>query len=95
MDLELITLIHMLITLLGKKLDTGAVSKNVSGINRFRISISFAFVSEVVFVKMPSRQRKARAKRRAEYLQKREEERSSEESKSRTISSEPRAKTNR
>ena len=25
-------------------------------------------VSEVVFVKMPSRQRKARAKRRAEYL---------------------------
>ena len=32
--------------------------------------ISFAFVSEVVFVKMPSRQRKARAKRRAEYLQK-------------------------
>ena len=42
------------------------------------------FVSEVAFVKMPSRQRKARVKRRAEYLQKREgilKERSSEESK--------------
>ena len=37
----------MLITLLGKKLDTGAVSKNVSGINRFRIS-SYIRTSEYV-----------------------------------------------
>ena len=37
----------LLITLLGKKLDTGAVSKNVSGINRFRIS-SYIRTSEYV-----------------------------------------------
>ena len=49
-----------------------------------KVFISFAFVSEAVFVKMRSCQRKARAKRRAEYLQKREEilkELSSEERK--------------
>ena len=40
---------------------------------RMSVLTSFAFVSEAVFVKMCSRQRKARAKRRAEYLQKREE----------------------
>ena len=63
-----------------------------------KVFISFAFVSEAVFVKMRSRQRKARAKRRAEYLQKREEilkVRREQRKSSRTISSEPRAKTNR
>ena len=37
----------MLITLLRKKLDTAAVSKNVSGISRFRIS-SYISTSEYV-----------------------------------------------
>ena len=45
LDLELITEIHMLITLLGIKLNTGAVSKNVNGINRF----SYIRTSEYVY----------------------------------------------
>ena len=38
LGLELITEIHMLITLLGKKLKTGAVLKNANGISRCIIS---------------------------------------------------------
>ena len=38
LGLELISEIHMLITLLGKKLNTGAVRKNANGISRCRIS---------------------------------------------------------
>ena len=38
-----------------------------------QFSCYFALASEVVFVKMPSRNQKKRSKHRAEYLQKQEE----------------------